>query len=382
MKPPDHQLLKLAVVILASVRSTATQQLCDLRSEIHDLRSACQRIEPLQRLLGICQEKQWNVAGRSIQDRIAYETGDLTTAAAKVAGLCKAHSDTAPAAPQTTLRDVVGELSQLDEEFDGYEYDAKAKTLTVKTDSITLEDVHLGPFAIELDLTVTAGSRHLRYSVKALDPNPAGSNDSVTHPHVRDEALCEGEATIPIKAALESGRVCDFFVLVRSVLQNYNPGSTHVALDSWNGTSCHDCGYVSDDTSYCDGCNNDFCEDCFSYCHSCDTSMCRGCLEKCAACEDLTCRDCRKSCKTCREITCTDCLEDDLCPTCREKAEEEHEQREREQLQEQQQRDAQQRELEEWSEAQQVDQQQRSDAAAAVATAEAVLEGYISNVAA
>jgi hypothetical protein len=376
MKPPDRQLLKLAAVILASARSTTTQQLAELQSHIDALRYTCRRLEPLERSLRLCQEKQWSSAGRSIQNRIGCEIGDVSSTAAKITALCKTNSDVTPSAPQPTLRDVVGELRQLDEEFDGYEYDAKAKTLSVKTDPITLEDIALGPFEIELNLTISTAGRCPSYSVKALEPNPAGSNDSVTHPHVRDERLCEGDATIPIKAALESGRVCDFFVLVRSVLQHYNASSPHVSLDSWHGTACHDCGYTSDETSYCEGCSNDFCEECFNYCHRCNTGLCRGCLERCAACEELTCRDCRQSCRTCGEITCTDCLEDDLCPTCREKAEEEHEQREREQRQEQQQRDAQQREADEWTHAQQLAQQQRDNAAAAVAVAdESIISG-------
>ena len=39
-----------------------------------------------------------------------------------------------------------------------------------------------------------------------LDANPADANHSVTHPHVQDEAVCEGEGRQPVRRALEQGR--------------------------------------------------------------------------------------------------------------------------------------------------------------------------------
>ena len=61
------------------------------------------------------------------------------------------------------------------------------------------------------------------YRVVALDPHPAGSDESVTHPHVRDEQLCAGDAAAAIRSALAGGRICDFFLLVRSVLDRIQP---------------------------------------------------------------------------------------------------------------------------------------------------------------
>ncbi len=47
------------------------------------------------------------------------------------------------------------------------------------------------------------------YRVIALDPHPAAGNEMVTHPHVSDEHVCLGDATIAVKQALATGRVCD-----------------------------------------------------------------------------------------------------------------------------------------------------------------------------
>jgi hypothetical protein len=47
-----------------------------------------------------------------------------------------------------------------------------------------------------------------------MDPHPSSRNNEVTHPHVSGERLCAGDAGAAIEAAIASGRICDFFVLV------------------------------------------------------------------------------------------------------------------------------------------------------------------------
>src|SRR5690606_8129731 len=50
------------------------------------------------------------------------------------------------------LPGVLAELDQLHEEFDHVEVTERGRLLTVHIEALTLEDVYLGPFAIELDL--------------------------------------------------------------------------------------------------------------------------------------------------------------------------------------------------------------------------------------
>src|SRR5678815_5899637 len=83
--------------------------------------------------------------------------------------------------------------------------------------------------------------------IVAIDPNPAATSEDTTHPHVRDHQLCAGDATVPIKAALREGRICDAFLAVNAVLHHYNPGSAYVSLDEWSGTPCADCGRITDE---------------------------------------------------------------------------------------------------------------------------------------
>ncbi len=42
-------------------------------------------------------------------------------------------------------------------------------------------------------------------------------------------------------AALTEGRLLDFFMIVRQVLQTYSPDSPYVSLDDWYGRQCSDC---------------------------------------------------------------------------------------------------------------------------------------------
>src|SRR5262249_39833244 len=158
-------------------------------------------------------------------------------------------------------------------EFGGLQINLEDTTVSVTTDPITLEGIHLGAFTIQLNW------RHLTHDAEgelpkilARDPNQAATADDVTHPHVKYESLCSGDAKVPLRKALEQGRLADAFNLVNSVLSTYNPKSAHVRLDDWEGFLCQDCGAAcSEDEHYsCDGCNDNVCSDCLGSCASCD----------------------------------------------------------------------------------------------------------------
>ena len=94
---------------------------------------------------------------------------------------------------------LVDELKQVQEEFGSLEIDNAESTISVITESITLDDVYLGPFRIQLELKkfselYTASP----YCIIALSPNPAATDETVTHPHVSNEKLCEGDGCVTI----------------------------------------------------------------------------------------------------------------------------------------------------------------------------------------
>ena len=139
-----------------------------------------------------------------------------------------------------------------------------------------------------------------------------------------------GDAGAAISAALAAGRICDLFLLVRSVLMHYNPHSPFVSLDNWHGIACHECGYITsgDDVFWCAACEHDFCGDCSSYCRRCDESTCINCLENCPACDEPVCPSCMTRCPDCEEPICKTCLEEQQCPCIEENEENQDEQAE------------------------------------------------------
>jgi len=244
-----------------------------------------------------------------------------------------------PAAQVPDLRSFVEELRQLEEEFGGLELDLKKKTLGVSTDAIELEGVYLGAFRIQLGWDISrydGGTPH--FNVIAENPNPPSSNEAVTHPHVRDQSLCAGDATAPIERALAQGRIVDAFFLVRSVLTHYNPKSAHVQLEDWDSGNCRECSssVSADDLSVCERCGYEFCNDCISTCSCCEVSCCHECELRCSVCQGWHCSKCRRRSARSGRDCCRSCLRkcakcganvardeldasSELCPTCRPK---------------------------------------------------------------
>ena len=228
--------------------------------------------------------------------------------------------------PVPAIGDTIDELRQLNEEFGGWEYAAPNKTLWVTTEAIELHNVYLGPFEIQLKIRWLGESTDAACAIVATDANPATGNDNVTHPHVNNERLCAGDASVPIRDALEAGRICDFFMLIRSVLRHYNPESPYVRLEDWTARECCECGYtVTGDAGFhCAACRHQYCDDCWNCCSNCDTSLCPECISSCPSCDEPVCPDCLETCEECKEDCCGSCLEDDLCPKCRKEKDHEN----------------------------------------------------------
>jgi hypothetical protein len=143
------------------------------------------------------------------------------------------------------------------------------------------------------------------------------------HPHVKDEQLCAGDATVPVAQALAQGRITDAFCMISAVLHTYNAHSAYVGLDDWSGPTCGDCGTrpTRGEVYSCAGCGSEFCERCTSCCARCDSSFCMSCLSENEEGE-LICSDCARTCRTCggradanmlrrQDGQCASCVTDD-----------------------------------------------------------------------
>jgi hypothetical protein len=261
----------------------------------------------------LARRKGWNRAAASLYDSLLREVNYCREQLDRLSGIIEQHTHSKPLPSQLEIYE---EILGLRDEFDDFELDLKAGELRVVTEGVVLNGIDLGRFEIRL------GFKHLDsspcYRIVALDPNPAPSDDSVTHPHVQAEHLCEGEGRQAIESALADGRLSDFFLIVARLLGTYAVGNAYVELNHWEGIDCHDCGSATyqGERSYCSSCDEPLCDSCSISCNQCCESYCSGCIAECASCRQEHCQRCLTACSQCRQNVCVSCLSQGQCPSC------------------------------------------------------------------
>ncbi|MCA9235485.1 MAG: hypothetical protein KDA44_08425 [Planctomycetales bacterium] len=281
--------------------------------------AAWDRCQRRRRLRARAVRCGWRHAAAVLQRRLASDVDELLRALSA----CRDDLATPVAAPgAVSWGDLYRDVCALDTEFEAVALDAAGDELAVVTDPVVLEGRELGRFELRLALTDRARSQ-LPLRVIALDPQPARSNDDVTHPHISGEALCAGEGLAPLKAALRDGRLGDVFQIAARVLATYNPGSAYVALEDWDGVRCPACDDTveKDGLAVCRACRRELCCDCAGVCHGCDESLCDDCSADCGDCGAECCPECLEPCVGCQTFYCQECLdEQSQCAACREPA--------------------------------------------------------------
>jgi hypothetical protein len=272
------------------------------------------KITQLSRQIEIASAHGWPLAAQSLRTDLARSVDYCRERLVALFG----ELDKEPK-PVPSLSVLYRDLLALFAEFEEVEIDLVAHEIEVATEPISLEGIFLGPFQIRLSWERLGNPSP--YYVAAVDPHPASSNDGVTHPHVQDERLCEGDGRVAIQHALEEGRLGDFFLLVAQILRTYGKGSAYVELDNWDGVYCADCGGSTAEYEqyYCNRCDATLCGSCSCTCSGCDSTFCSGCLQQCPVCAESFCSSCLKTCKTCRRYVCNNCLTNRLCEKCHEK---------------------------------------------------------------
>ena len=319
-------IVKLSNLLLDAVFELKRQRLRQIQSKFSDFGCKCSFAIKDSHLFCTAVEKNWLQSAEKIRTRVNRNLNDFSYFLQRFKESINADEPKLP-----KMSDIVAELSQISHELGEYQYDLKDRTISVITEPITLEDIDLGPFEIRLFINNIPNLYNASpYEVIALEPNPAGADNNVTHPHVSYDTLCEGDGHVPIRRTLEQGRFCDFFTIIVSILQTYNPGSPYISLDEWHGRKCYDCGRtVTGDESYvCEFCEESFCEYCSACCEICGTTVCLGCAYHCSSCEITVCDNCSIKCKDCEKTYCKNCVnEDGLCEECLDKRKEEDEKR-------------------------------------------------------
>lgn len=308
MNHRERELFRLAGQIRCALQAAKEQQPIPVLPEVSWAEALKWR-----RLWQVSQQRGWSTAAVECREELRCSL-QVLAGQAQTANLQLENQDSPT--KEIPIRDVYEELLALQSEFDNVEWDISQQTLCVLTEPIELEDVSFGSFKIALHWGRLDSQKP--YEVIAQDPQRAGSDEEVTHPHVHDGSLCEGDGKAPIRNALRQGRLCDFFLLVRQILQTYNASSAFVRIGEWDGKSCTDCGdSCQRDTSYCDNCNCNLCSECGVSCAACDGLLCNECRGACHGCNDTYCGECVSNCAGCSHSFCQECLTDGQCDHCR-----------------------------------------------------------------
>lgn len=314
MKKHERDKFEVAHIIRRQLRMLEQAKLLELASQGGSLSNLVEQLQNIRHQVRRCAHRGYLAPANRIRERGIQTLVELHRETEHILGQYDYSSSPIP-----TVRNIVNDLMQLEDEFPAWRYEGTQRTLIVSTDPIELKGIYLGPFDISLQLDELSNhSQREMFIVTALDPHPAAGNDHVTHPHVSDEKLCTGDAGPSIRTALEGGRIADFFILVRSILTTYNPDSPYVKLEEWAGEECGECGYRmhEDSTYFCERCEQNYCDECIGWCRGCDLSLCQSCLDLCPECEESICTHCVTPCGNCESRCCQSCLTEDLCPTC------------------------------------------------------------------
>jgi len=290
MELSDRELVRIAGSICTQLAMLKTRRYGRIAEEISRVLVSLDELHSIKRRLAICSQRGWHAAAKAVQEQTLRIITHLPATVNEAKWSLESMVTERP-----LVGDLCAELRQVDEEFGNLKLNSEGGVLAVTTDAIELEGIYLGEFELRLNIeNIGQGKLNTALAVLALDPHPAASNRHVTHPHVSDEQLCTGDGRTAMQAALAGGRLCDFFMLARGVLENYNPDSPFVPLADWEGIICSDCGYsMSEDAVHCcSACERDFCDECMSFCRRCDESVCQSCIEDCPSCEESCCTEC------------------------------------------------------------------------------------------
>ena len=261
----------------------------------------------------LARKRGWERAAASQSENLAWAA---ETCKSRLTDLASQVRRSAACHPLATIPDIFRDLLALRDEFEEVSCDHEDHHLWATTAPIALEGIYLGRFEIRLDWTKLGQSP--AYRVVALDPNPSSQRETVTHPHVSDEHLCEGDGQVTIRAALDQGRIGDFFLIVLNTLRTYSQGSAYEELDDWDGSPCSSCDSTTSDDSrhFCHACDTTLCGECTVSCDSCCERFCGECISSCHQCKRDCCSSCLEACQECDALVCPNCLEEELCETC------------------------------------------------------------------
>ena len=199
-------------------------------------------------------------------------------------------------------KDVYLDLIALENEFT-VSYQITDKKISITTPDIVINDINLGPFKATLDY----GNLKVGYVLTPMRINEHAMSKDYPHPHVQKAHLCEGAGKTMITGALSCGRLFDFMLVLKSILDTWSPSTQYVEL-GYNLPKCRGCKAKMDSHNKCTACGYDTCEKCAHKCLKCGRTQCRSCASGCGICGKALCRTCGGiRCPKCGTHMCDGC---------------------------------------------------------------------------
>ena len=317
MKYHDRQLLRASAELLDWLEARASEQpRITLPTDIWQLAERRARQQRVAALRG------WELAQQQVTRHARHEIESLRN---RLRIQVEQLDQAAIRSEWPTTSEIFRDLKALQKEFPKLRCDLQSHQLVVTTEPIAIDGFDLGAFDILL-----FWDSHLvspPYQVIAKTPHPDWAADGITHPHVQNDELCEGEGGEAIEKALAAGRFYDLFLLVSRVLNTYAPDGAYRRLDEdSNLTTCGDCGdsISQDDCSGCP-CGESLCDACSRTCSFCESTLCFECNSPCKFCEATCCDYCIVTCPECNQGLCSDCLTKNGCAQCNKEPPDERE---------------------------------------------------------
>ena len=139
---------------------------------------------------GLALTKNWLSSSEKCCSRLTRTLDEIAYSASRIKPLTNDNLKT------VNITQIIDELRQTEQEFGQISFNKDKNTVSVTTDNITLDDLYLGPFQIELQINkLSEIYRDSPYYCIALEPNSAATNEEVTHPHISSDKLCEGDGS-------------------------------------------------------------------------------------------------------------------------------------------------------------------------------------------
>jgi len=141
------KLVQIANRIQDALMELKHSRYSELIRQLASLTNHLQQITTGSRKMGISLAKGWLSATQRCCKSVSNSLGEVQYLVPRIRPFAEKPQKVIPKLPL-----LVDELDALEKEFGEVDYDKAENSISVVTESITLEDVYLGPFKIQLEL--------------------------------------------------------------------------------------------------------------------------------------------------------------------------------------------------------------------------------------